>query len=102
MLSKEKRIAYMMKGLKILQYCEKSSEPIPPIVLIKDILKNRHIPWHTLSNSLNFTTQEKEQFWKGELPITEEIALALEDLLEMPYSDFWLKTEEIYQRRKSI
>ena len=101
MLPKEKRIAYVMKGLKILQYCDKNPQPVPPIDIIKNIFKKRHIPWYTFTNNLNLTPQEKEQFWNGEVPITEEIALALEDFLELPYSGFWLTVEEIYQRRKN-
>lgn len=102
MLPNQKRIAYIMKSFKILQYCERNPQPVQPIDIIKKIFKKRHIPWHTFTNGLDLTPQEKEQFWKGEIPISEEIALALEDFLELPYADFWLTVEKIYQQRKSV
>lgn len=99
-LSKKSKIKYIMKGLKVLQYCEKNPDPILPVKIVQKVLEKRHITNQAFSDCLNLTPEEKKDFWEGKIPITEEIAFALEDFLDIPRADFWLKLEEIYQRRK--
>jgi HTH-type transcriptional regulator/antitoxin HigA len=79
--------------------CDFDWEPTPPGETLLEMLEQQHITKDILASKLGYSDEETNSFIAGQIPITPEIAVLLEQLVGTS-ADCWLKLEASYQDRK--
>jgi HTH-type transcriptional regulator/antitoxin HigA len=79
--------------------CDFDWEPTPPSETLLEMLEQQQITKDILARKLGYSDEETNRFLAGQIPITPEIAILLEQLVGTS-ADCWLKLEASYQDRK--
>ena len=71
---------------------------IPPGTTIKEQLKNRGMTQRDFAFRMNMPDADTNQLLNGDMPLTIEIALKLENVFGLSAS-FWINLEKIYREK---